>query len=195
MTLPENLRHSEHDDEEFLNLNLAQQYLVDHVFESCVFTGCNLSSADLSRTRFISCKFISCDLSNVILKNSRIRDTAFSNCKLMGLQWIHLDDLVNLAFDECNLQYCNFVGLKLKKTKFFKSNLRDIDFSQADLNESDFRESDLSNARFNETNLSKANFRGAFSYLIDPVTNKVRGARFSLPEAQGLLAGLGIILD
>ena len=195
MTLPEILNNIEHDEEEFSDLNLPREQLIDHVFENCVFKQCNLSGADLSRTRFISCKFIACDLSNVILKNGRIRDTTFSSCKLMGLQWVHLDDVVNPEFDECNLQYCNFVGLKLKKTKFFKSNLRDIDFSQADLAESDFRESDLSNARFNETNLIKANFRGAFNYLIDPSINKIRGARFSFPEAQGLLAGLGIILD
>jgi NADH-quinone oxidoreductase subunit J len=32
------------------------------------------------------------------------------------------------------------------------------------------------------------------NYLIDPLSNKVKGARFTLPEAQGLLAGLGVVI-
>ncbi len=195
MSLSEIFKKSEHEEEENSDLNLSQKSLVEHVFESCIFTRCNLRDADLSKTRFISCKFIECDLSNVILRNSRIRDTDFSSCKLIGIQWVHLDDFVNPSFDQCILQYCNFVGLKLKKTKFFKSNLREADFSQADLAASDFRESDFSKARFSETNLSKSDFRGALNYIIDPVGNKVRGARFSLPQAEGLLAGLGVIID
>lgn len=195
MSLSDILRNPEHDEEEFSDINAQREILVDHVFESCVFTRCNLSGADLSRTRFISCRFKDCDLSNVVLKNSRIRDTSFSSCKLIGIQWVHLDDLVNPSFDECILQYCNFVGLKLKKTKFFKCNLRDVDFSQADLSESDFNESDFSKARFHATTLIKSDFRGAVNYVIDPVGNKIRGARFSLPEAQGLLAGLGVIIS
>ena len=83
----------------------------------------------------------------------------------------------------------------LKRTSFFKSTLREVDFSQADLAECSFKECDLLKSRFSETNLIKADFRGAFSYIIDPVGNKVRGARFSLPEAQGLLAGLGITIE
>ncbi|MGK5082194.1 pentapeptide repeat-containing protein [Bdellovibrionota bacterium FG-1] len=68
-------------------------------------------------------------------------------------------------------------------------------FSGTDLSECDFQKSDLFNARFQNTTLLKADFRGAHSYLIDPISNKVRGARFSLPEAQGLLVGLGIRIE
>jgi fluoroquinolone resistance protein len=131
----------------------------------------------------------------VILSNARFRETSFEQCKQLGVQWIQLADFVNPSFKECNLGYCNFSGLKLKKTTFFKCGLRDADFSQADLSESDLRETDLLNARFHGTTLLKADFRGARAYLIDPVANKVRGARFSLPEAQGLLTGLGIIVE
>jgi len=124
-----------------------------------------------------------------------MRETVFSSCKLVGIEWVQLDDFVSPAFDECNLYYCNFIGLKLKKTRFFKSSLREADFSQAELAESNFAECDLTSARFNGTNLTKADFRGARNYVIDPVGNKIRGARFSMPEAQGLLAGLGVVIE
>ena len=56
--------------------------------------------------------------------------------------------------------------------------------------ESNFRDSDFTKAHFDATNLIKSDFRGAINYLIDPIGNKIRGARFSLPEAQGPLAQL-----
>lgn len=85
--------------------------------------------------------------------------------------------------------------MKLKKTKFLKSKLRDVDFTEADLTESDLRETDLLNAQFYNTNLLRCDFRNAINYLLNPLQNKVKGARFSFPEVQGLLAGLGIILE
>ena len=108
---------------------------------------------------------------------------------------MQLDDSIHLSFSECSLDYANFVGMKLKKTVFSNCSLREADFSQADFSESDFRKSDFFSSRFHGTNLQRADFRGAKSYLIDPTDNSVRGAKFSLPEAQGLLSGLGVILD
>lgn len=195
MSLSEISNSTEHEDREFSDLNLTQADLSGYSFENCIFSRCNLSGATPAKVRFISCSFIFCDLSNVVLKNARIRDSAFKTSKLIGIQWVQLDDFVNPSFDECNLNYCNFVGLKLKKTKFFKCSLKETDFSQSDLAESSFLESDLCETRFNETNLIKSDFRGAVNYTINPIGNKIRGARFSLPEAQGLLVGLGIIIE
>ncbi len=86
------------------------------------------------------------------------------------------------------------MGMKLKKSILSNCILKEVDFYQADLTECDLRFSDLQEARFQETILKKANFQQAFNYQIDPITNKVRGARFNLPEAIGLLTGLGIII-
>ena len=185
----------EHSGEKFSETSFSDKDLTGHVFEDCSFDKCELRDAILTRTRFIDCKFKSCDLSNAVLKSATFRDVAFDDCKLLGLQWAQLATLVNPSFRESNLNYCGFVGLKLKKTTFYKCNLRETDYSQADVSESDFRESNLLNARFNGTSLLKSDFRGAKDYLIDPIANQVRGARFTLPEAQGLLAGLGVVID
>jgi len=42
-------------------------------------------------------------------------------------------------------------------------------------------------AMFIHTNLEKADFRSAFNYSIDPETNRIRKARFSVPAVTGLL--------
>ncbi len=54
---------------------------------------------------------------------------------------------------------------------------------------------DFAGARFSTTNLSKADFRGATNYSIRPDNNKLKKAKFSLPEATLLLYGLDIELE
>ena len=71
----------------------------------------------------------------------------------------------------------------------------DADFQEVDLTSADFSQSDFQGTLFNNCNLSKADFRSSRNYQIDPRTNKVKAAKFSLPEAIGLLLGFGIILD
>jgi len=191
----EQLKSSENYRQTFTKLVLPNSDFIDFIFEECVFLTCNFSGANFKRARFLGCRFESSDLSNAKLDNTRIRNTEFDKCKLLGLQWTQMEDFTDPVFRECILSFSNFSGMKLKKAQFYQSTLRDVDFSGADLPESNFKDCDLLNARFSATCLLKSDFRGAINYLISPIENKLRGARFSLPEAQGLLYGLGILLD
>ena len=186
---------AEHFGKDYVELEFGDRDLEGMTFELCSFTQCDFKGHSLAKTRLLGCSFRSCDLSNVTLANARVREISFEECKLLGIQWVGLGDLIHPSFKGCILNYGNFLGLKLKKTTFHKCLLRDCDFSQADLSECDLREADLLNAKFHGTSLLKADLRHALNYLIDPIGNKVRGARFTLPEAQGLLAGLGVILE
>ena len=69
-----------------------------------------------------------------------------------------------------------------------------MDFREADLSETDFDGTDLSESLFLNTNLTEADFVGAMNYDISPEKNKLKGAKFSLPEAMSLLFNLDIIL-
>ena len=186
---------TEHSDETFTGADFTGQSSAGHTYENCVFRGCDLKQAKFENARFIECTFTTCDLSNLAMPGARFRDVTFENSKLIGIQWPKLADLVNPTFRECNLGYGSFAGMKLKKTVFTKSVLRECEFAQAELSECDFRDCDFLGARFANTTLTKADFRGAVSYLVDPISNRVRGARFSHPESQGLLSGLGVIID
>lgn len=121
-------------------------------------------------------------------------NAVFENCKLLGIQWTSLTSLMSPTFKESSLAYSNFSGLKLKKNKFLNCQLLDVEFSLADISECDFSGSNFLNARFHETNLSKSDFRNATNYQIDPTANRVKGAQFSLPDAIGLLTGLGVVI-
>lgn len=185
----------EHFGEVISARRIESAEFVGHVFEDCVFDRCSFVGAGLDRARFLSCEFKICDLSNVSLARARLRDCTFIGCKLVGVQWVNLEELVCPKFTECNLSYGNFVGLREKKSTFVRCALREVDFSDADLSECDFGGADLVGARFHNTTLLKANFRDATNYLIDPLKNKVKGAKFSWPEACGLLVGLGVVVE
>lgn len=189
------LRSMEHVGEIISQQRIESAAVVGHVFEDCVFDRVSFAGASLDRARFLSCQFKTCDFSNVSVARARLRDCAFVECKLVGVQWVNVEELVCPKFIECNLSYGNFVGLRERKSSFARCTLRDVDFSDADLSECDFAGADLGGARFHNTTLLKANFRDAANYVIDPLRNKLKGAKFSWPEARGLLVGLGVVVE
>lgn len=97
-------------------------------------------------------------------------------------------------FENCLLHYCNFSELNMKKTSFSGSKLKECHFTNTNLISADFGEVDLSGTVFHNCDLSMADFASAVRYDIDPQTNKIKKAKFSLHEAVGLLKGFGITI-
>ena len=62
-----------------------------------------------------------------------------------------------------------------------------VDFTEADLKGVKLTGCNFQNATFQNTNLEKADFREAKNYSIDPEQNRLKGAKFSLPEVIVLL--------
>jgi len=82
----------------------------------------------------------------------------------------------------------------MKNTSFNRSKLRENYFTNTRLRGADFSGADLSGTVFHNCDLCRADFSQAMHYDIDPQTNKIKKARFSLPEAVGLLRGFDITL-
>lgn len=93
------------------------------------------------------------------------------------------------------MDYCVFQELKLPNSIFEKCFLRDTDFYGSDLRKARFTESDLSSCFFSRCNLEESDFRKATGYSLDLNANKVRKAKFSLPEALELLRHFEIEVD
>ena len=81
----------------------------------------------------------------------------------------------------------SFYKLRLKGTSFKNCSLAEVDFSGADLTRSTFANCDLGRAIFARTVLEKADLVSSYNYSIDPETNRIKKARFSLPGIIGLL--------
>ncbi|MCE2983208.1 MAG: pentapeptide repeat-containing protein [Parachlamydia sp.] len=75
----------------------------------------------------------------------------------------------------------------MKNHSFKKSKLKECYFTNTVLKGSDFSGVDLLGTIFHNCDLSQSDFSSATQYDIDPRTNKINKAKFSFPEAVGLL--------
>lgn len=170
-------------------------------FEGCHFERCQFASSTFYRCTFRDCHFTGCDLSALKLTNTLLQDVRFGRSKLVGVDWTATgaSDISRLmqsfSFEECVLDYATFFGMKLPKASFRRCHAHEVDFAEADLAGADFRGADLTASTFHHTNLERCDFTGAINYAIDPTTNRVSGAKFSLPEAISLLRGFDVVIE
>jgi uncharacterized protein YjbI with pentapeptide repeats len=85
--------------------------------------------------------------------------------------------------------------MKLSRSSFINCQLQSVDFSNADLKNAKLTNSNLQNATFQNTNLEQTDFRNASHYSINPEQNRLKGAKFSLPEVVGLLDSYHIKIE
>jgi uncharacterized protein YjbI with pentapeptide repeats len=197
MVCSPNDQQVEYEEQTFLNLCLNQNEIRSKRFYECDFIDCDLSEAIFSNCRFIECKFAECNLSLVKLKNSSFVNTYFENSKVIGVNWLEaswptVELFCPIEFFRCDLSHSTFFGLSLREIRLTECLAKDVDFREADLTEADLTHTDFTGSLFMETNLTRADFSDAINYHIDVGFNKVKAARFTLPEAVSLLRSLDI---
>ena len=181
--------------------NLAEgwdaRHLAGHTeFDEYRFVGCDFGGADLSRLRFTDCLFERCNLSAARLAGTALQNVAFAECKLLGLQFTACRDMLfGVHFDHCQLRYASFAGRKMPNTRFDHCNLDEADFADADLSAAVFQECSLAGAVFQNTRLAEADFTTATGFVIDPETNPLTGARFTLHGLLGVVAKFGLVVE
>jgi uncharacterized protein YjbI with pentapeptide repeats len=183
-------------DQTFERKDNSENELKKGEYENCTFRCLSLAGVDLSVFFFIDCKFVDCDLSLTKLQKTVLRDVAFCDCKMLGLRFDECHQAgLSFRFQNCQLQHSVFYSCKIKKTIFRNSNLQECDFSECDLQNAVFEQCDLSGAVFENTNLIQADFSTAMHYCIDPESNKIKKARFSMYGLAGLLSKYNIVID
>lgn len=85
--------------------------------------------------------------------------------------------------------------MKIKKTVFKDSQLQETDFAEADLTSAVFDNCNLMHSVFDHTTLEKVDFRTSYNYAIDPETNRIKKARFSISNIAGLLGKYDIDIE
>jgi fluoroquinolone resistance protein len=159
----------------FKSNDFSKKSLKKRFFANCSFDHCNFSECLLQDVRFCSCIFIGCNLSLPKLEGCRFQDARFIDCKIVGVEFFKCDKtFFSACFENCLLHYCNFSDLNMKNALFRGSKLRENYFTN--------------------TCLNGADFSTATQYAIDPQTNKIKKARFSIPEVIGLLHGFDITI-
>ena len=165
-------------------------------FEGCTFNNCHFSNANLSGCKFEDCSFSHCDFSNARLTKAVFQEVEMEGCKLLGLDFQLCNPFgFSIRFQACQLDHSNFLGMKLRRCSFDGCQLNGVDFAEADAEKVSFRESHLRDTLFERTNLQQADFRGASHLRIDPVENRLKGARFSKDSVMGLLERFGVKVE
>lgn len=176
------------DEQKFDNINYSDKPLEIAEYEYCKFTNCNFSNAILSEIKFLECEFLDCNFSNANLANVSFQDVQFTNCKMLGLQFDSCNEFGFAAsFDTCQLDHSIFFKMKLNRSSFKNCQLKGVDFTEAELKKTILLGCNLQEATFQNTNLEMADLRNASNYSIDPEQNRIKSAKFSLPEVIGLL--------
>jgi uncharacterized protein YjbI with pentapeptide repeats len=184
---------TDYSEQTFEGLDARENSVSEKEFHSCVFIACQFS--EFKNCKFVDCTFRQCDLSNLKVTGSSFRGLKAESCKLIGVNWPAARLVMHFELTECVLNYSNFIGLDLRKSRLQNCVAREVELADTNLSESDCRGTDFKGARFGHTNLSKADFRGALNYAIHPLDNNLKKAKFSLPEATLLLYGLGVEIE
>lgn len=83
----------------------------------------------------------------------------------------------------------------MKETIFKKCEMQEVDFTNTTISKSIFEDCDLSKTIFNNTDLQNVDFRTSYNFEIDPETNNIKQAKFTLQNIHGLLSKHNITIE
>ncbi len=167
------------------------EFIPEASFENYEFQGIDFSKHHLKSIEFYSCKFLACNFANQSVMNVSFKEPLFDSCKLLGINWCEIKRLDQPKFLNSKLDLSVFSRLKLKKAEFIDCSVIDVDFSESDLSAALFTGSNLSSSNFDGAVILGTDFRNSKDYSIDPRRTKIKGAKFSYPEAISLISILG----
>jgi fluoroquinolone resistance protein len=173
----------------FTKEELLQAPLILGEYEECIFEGGDWMNGSLAGFQFVKCTFRLCNLSMANLSDTTLSHVVFEQCKLAGFRFDLCRDFgLSIRFINSSLNYASFYRKSMAKTQFTGCSLHGVDFTEADFYSAVFEECDLSGAQFERTNLEKADFSTSRNIVLSPEINRIKGAKFSRHNLEGLLA-------
>ena len=189
-----------YEGERIEGLSVVGESWEDRVYLDCTFTDCCFSEAEFRRVTMRDCKMIRCRLENLHGRESSMQRMEFDGCFFSGIQWHEFlsgnryAELLS-ALANVSMRYCTFSQMKFPRFDFSGTRFVESMFAECDLSAASFRGTALDRTEFFRCDLTNADFRDAAGYRVDVPTCRVKGARFSFPEAVSLLGSLGIKVD
>ncbi|HMI05991.1 MAG TPA: pentapeptide repeat-containing protein [Flavobacterium sp.] len=181
--------------EDFINIDKTFEKVVqfgqkisNREFDGCIFKNCDFSNTIFMECVFIDCEFIDCNLAMAKLPATSLKTVLFKECKLLGIRFDECENfLFKVDFRDCILDYSWFTNKKMPKTNFANCSLKEVNFGGTDLTASVFENANLEGTVFDETILASADFTTAYNFRIDPESNLMKKAKFSVQGIPGLL--------
>ena len=190
----------QYENETFRGLTLAGDEVSDAVFLECEFIDCVFSGVTLRGSLLRDCRFTHCRIDTPKGRETGVQHCEFSDCFLSAVVWHEFTTgnryaSVLRGIKDSTLRYNTFSQMAFPKCDFSGLRIVESIFAECDLSRASFRGTDLDRTEFFRCDLTQADFRDAVGYKVDVLSSKVKGARFSLPEAVSLLGGLGVKIE
>ncbi len=186
------------EDKTYENVDVSGKSVNDIHFSCCTFIDCKFKDTIFNNIDFNECAFINCSLVNTVFKNTEMKYCSFDRCALIGLNWSAVSTEFAAVFEKienCLFKFNNFEDASLKKVNFGKSQIISSTFYQVNLSECNFMGCELTDTTFSECDLQKSDFRSASGFNIDVTSCKLKNAKFSFTNLDGLVKGLGIKIE
>lgn len=189
-----------YENECFRGLTLTGETIRNTRFTECEFRDSIFSAAEIQNCALRGCRFVRCRIDSPRGRETSVTNAEFDGCFLSGVQWCEFVSgnryaSLFLSMEDSTVRYSNFTQMKLPRFDFSTVRFAESLFAECDLSGANFRTAVLDRTEFFRTDLTNADFRDASGYQIDILTCKVKGARFSFPEAMSLLGSLGVKID
>jgi uncharacterized protein YjbI with pentapeptide repeats len=184
-----------HENKVFDKLIYQEKVVKGRKFVDCTFKSCKMNMTSFNDCSFTDCVFDDCDLSLMKVRNSSFSRVEVKRCKAIGIHWFEARDPFSIRFVDSIISYSSFYGQAIKKAVIKNCVAKETDFTGTNLVAADLTDTDLDGAKFADTDLSGADLRGARNYSIDLHHNKIKKAKFALPEAVSLLHSFDIIIE
>ncbi|MCQ2069706.1 MAG: pentapeptide repeat-containing protein [archaeon] len=186
-------------DSDYLEgMEMVDDDLNDCEFDGCTFTGCRFENCRFSNCSFNECTFDSCRFVSNGFNGCRMRDNGFKDCSFVGMNFsaVRSGPLPPLEYAvDCVMRYCIFENIPMAKVSLKGTEFVGSSFDGCDLKGANIGGCTFEGTAFGNCVLENADFRGSTGYIIDVRDCKVKGARFSYPEALHLLDPFGIRLE
>ena len=97
-------------DETYKGVDFSVQKMKGTEYDGCVFDTCIFSSHNFSNISFLDCTFENCNFTQVVMKKIALKEVVFQNCKLVGVDFSEVDDLLfSVIFKNSTLEYSTFL--------------------------------------------------------------------------------------
>jgi len=103
-----------------------------------------------------------------------------------------MSSIENKHFEKQNYYQVALTKGEYDNCTFVNCVFSDSDLSNVSFTECEFQDCDFKAAIFERTIVEKTDFRTSYNYAIDPENNKIKKAKFSMPEVLGLLSKYNI---
>jgi uncharacterized protein YjbI with pentapeptide repeats len=183
-----------YEDRHFASVSCPDAELAGIEFFQCRFDACQFLRSSFQKCRFEQCVFEKCDLSLLKVLESSFVGVRFLHTKMLGIDWTQAATPLTLSFQGCNISHSTFTRLSVQRMEMIECIAREVDFTGTNLTRANLAKTDFLGSRFVDTNLSYADFSKASNYAIDPRTNRLKKAVFTLPEAVSLLSAFDLVL-